>query len=469
MPYQSLREFLDDLRERGELKVCKKEVDRKIEIAKVTDKSAKVGGPAILFENVKGFQTHVVTGLFGTVERSFRGIDTTKYDGFKKMLSGLEKPIPPKTVSDGSCKETVKTGGKIDLHKIPILWHQEKDGGYFITANNCIAKDPDTGIRNNSTHRMMVIDKDKLSLMINPHGHLRIIISKYLERGKPCPIAVTVGTDPAMLLCAACKIPYDMDELEFIGGVRGAPVEMVKCETVDLEVPATSELVIEGEVMPGNEEGYIGKSEYADEAPFAEVTGYYGMQSRSPIVYVRAITHRKDYIYHGLGTSVPPSEHQMLAALGKQADAYTLTRFSVPEENIKAINTPLSACGQAVVISIKKTHPGQAKQVIYGIFTHSLLKRVIVVDEDIDVFDPLDVDWAVTFRSRAEDYILTPEMPGMFLDPTLTPPNLITKVGIDATIPISGDKKGRLEILRDLGPARYPDLEEISLEDYIEK
>jgi UbiD family decarboxylase len=184
-------------------------------------------------------------------------------------------------------------------------------------------------------------------------------------------------------------------------------------------------------------------------------------------VHVRAITHRKNFIYHGLGTAVPPSEHQVISSIYKQADAYILTRLVVPEENIKAISSPLGFSGHGVIISIKKTHPGQAKQVIYAILSHTILKRVIVVDEDIDVFDPLDVDWAVTFRSRAEDYILTSETTGQALDPMCTPPNLITKVGIDATVPLEGDKKGRLEILRDLGPARYPSLEQVNLEDYI--
>lgn len=467
MPYKDLREFMDTLRQRGELAVCKREVDRNIEIAKVTEKSSKTGGPAILFEKVKGCQTPVVTGLFGTVERACLAIDATKYNAYKSMARGLEKPIPGKIVAGGPCKEVIKTGEEIDLREIPALWHFKKDSHHFITATNCITKDPDSGVRNNSTHRMAVIERDKLGLWVNVPQHLRVIIKKYLERGQPCPIAVAVGTDPAILVGGCCKIPYDMDELEYAGGIRGAPVELVKCEKLDLEVPATSELVIEGEIMPGDEEGYVGKSVYVDEAPFAEVTGYYGIQRRSPVLHVRAITHRKDYIYLGLGTAIPPSEHQILVVMGMQADAYARTAPAVPKENIKAINPLLGSCGYTVAISIKKTHPGQGKQVIYSVLSHSSLKRVIVVDEDIDVFDHVALDWAVSMRSRAEDYILTPEMTGQALDPMVTPPNLITKVGIDATLPLEGDKKGRIEILRDLGPAFYPDLDEVNLKDYI--
>ncbi|MFC1972003.1 UbiD family decarboxylase [Chloroflexota bacterium] len=468
MPYHDLREFLDLLRDRGELKVCKKKVDRYVEIAKVTDRSAKMGGPAIIFENVKGFKPPVVTGLFSTLERSFQAIESNRYEAPKKMLRGLQQPIPPVTVDKGCCKETIRIGSEVDMQEIPVLWHLEKDGGYYITSGNILVKDPDTGIRNNSISRVMVQAKDKVTVFTSPLGHLRIIAEKYLARGKPCPVAISVGTEPAVLLCAACKIPYEIDELAFAGGVRGEPVEVIKCETIDLEVPATSELVIEGEIMPGDEEGLIGKSVYAEEAPFAEITGYYGAQTRAAILHVRAITHREDYIYQGLGSAVPPSEHQVVICLGKQADAYSLSRLTVPEENIKAIAIPLSACGQSAIIAIKKAYPGQAKQVIYSIFSHSLLKRVIVVDEDIDVFDPLDVDWAVSFRSRVEDYIMSSEMTGMPLDPMATNNSLITKVGIDATVPLGGDKKGRPDILRELGPARYLDLDRVNIEDYLE-
>lgn len=469
MPYSDMRGFMEVLRKKGELKVCEKQVDSQFEIGKVTDKSAKVGGPAILFEKVKGSRAPVVTGLFGTVERSCLAIGATKYDGFKKMQKGLDKPIPCHIVKDGPCKEVVQTGSKINLHEIPVLWHHKKDSHRFLTATNVISRDPDTGIRNNSVHRMAVIGKDKLAIWINVPMHLRLIAKKYLSRGKPCPIAVAVGVDPVVLLCASCKVPYGLDELEFAGGVRGKAVDLVKCETVDLEVPATAELVIEGEIMPGDEEGYVGKAVYVDEAPFAEITGYYGMTRRSPLVQVKAVTRRKDFIYHGLGTAVPPSEIQTILYSPMQNDVYARARTVVPEENIKAINPLVGACCYNVVVSIKKTHPGQAKQLIYATLAHASLKRITVVDDDIDAFNHVDVDWAVSMRSRAEDYIYTPEMTGQALDPMCTPPNLVTKVGIDATLPLEGDKKGRVDILRDLGPARYSDLDEVDLSDYIGK
>ena len=470
MPYKDLREFLDFLRQRGELKDCQKEVDTRIEIAKVTDKSSKVGGPAILFNNVKGFKTPVVTGLFGTLDRSFLAIDSNKYDGFKKTARGLEKPIPAKIVNDGPCKEIIKTGKDVDLHEIPVLWHQEKDSHYFITATSCRGKDPDTGIGNSSINRIAVQGKNKLTIKSAPPHQLGIIIRKHLERGKACPIAVAVGTDPAILVCSGCGIPYGTDEFGFAGGIRGKPVEVVKCETVDLEVQAASELVIEGEIIPGDEDGYVGKTEYANEAPFAEFHGYFGAQDRSPVIHVKAITHRKDYIYHGLGTAEPPSEHQILSAIGMQADYFDALQTVIPAENIVAINPLVSAAGLAAVISIKKRYPGEARQLIYALLAKASSKKITIVDEDIDVFNHVDVEWAVLFRASAEDYIITSELPGQVVDPMVTtPPNLMRKVGIDATLPIAGDKKGRVEVLRDLGPSRYADLKEINLEDYLGK
>lgn len=468
MPYKDFREFLDFLSQRGELKVCQIEVDTKIEIAKVTDKSSKVGGPAILFKNVKGFSTPVVTGLFGTVDRSFLAIDSNKYDGFKNLARGLEKPLPIRLVSDGPCKEVVKTGKDVNLHEIPVLWHHPKDGNYFITTASCRVKDPDTGISNSSINRVSVQGKDKLTIKAAPPHQLGIIASKYLARGKACPVALAVGTDPAVIVSSACGIPYGMDEFEFAGGIRGKPVEVVRCETIDLEVPAASELVIEGEITPGNQDGYVGKTEYANEGPLAEYHGYFGAMGRSPVIHVKAITHRKDYIYHGLGSAEPPSEHQILSAIGMSADVLNILKTVIPVENVVAINALVSAAGLATIVSIRKRYPGQARQSIYALLANACLKRAIIVDEDIDVFNSVDVDWAISFRASAEDYIITSELPGQVIDPMVTtPPSLMRKVGIDATLPLAGDKKGRLEVLRDLGPARYPSLDKVNLEDYL--
>ncbi len=468
MPFNDLRDFMDYLSERKELSVCKKEVNTRIEIAEVTDKSSKIGGPAILFENVKGFTSPVLTGLFGTLDRSFLAVESTKYEGFKKLAAGFERPLAVKEVTDGPCREVVKTGKDVDLNEFPVLWHQEKDSHFFITATNCRVKDPDTGICNSSINRMAVQGKDTLTIQTNAPHQLGVIAAKYMKRGKPCPVAVAVGTDPAVLAGSSCSIPPGMDEFEFIGGVRGRPVEVVNCRTVGLQVPATAEIIIEGEIVPGEEEGNIGKSEYASEAPFAEVHGYYGMQGRSPVIHVKAITHRNDYIYLGLGTAEPPSEHQILGALGVQAEAFGIIRSVIAPGNIVGINPLLSTGTWGAIVSINKTRPGQAKQLIYTMLSKASFKRVVIVDGDIDVFNPYDVDWAIAFRASADDYVITVPLPSAELDPMVSGPgNLIKKVGIDATLPLKGDKPGRVEILRELGPAKYKGLDRINLDDYL--
>ena len=465
MPYKDLREFLSILEKKGDMQACEKEVDTQIEIAKVTHKSSKTGGPAILFNKVKGFQNRVVTGLFGNLDRSFCMIESTKYEGFKKLAEGLKRPISTRLVEDGPCREVIKTKEEIDLHRIPVLYHHRKDSHHFITTGNCRVKDPDTGKSNSSINRLAVQDKNRLSINSNPPHQLAIIAKKYLDRGQTCPFAMAIGTDPALLVASVCGIPPGMDEFEFAGGIRGEAVDVVKCKTVDIEVPSTSELVIEGEIVPGDEVGTVGMTEYADEAPFGEIHGYFGNRVRTPVIQVTAITHRRDYIYHGLGTAEHSSEHQIFDGVGMQGDVYASIRDLIPFDNICAIN----AGSFAAIVSIKKFRSGQGRQLIYNLLARAGLKRVIIVDHDIDVFNPTEVDWAIQFRSCGDDYVITQELPAINLDPMIsTPPNLLKKVGIDATLPVDGDKNGRVDVLRDLGPARYSDIDNLDLRDYLD-
>jgi UbiD family decarboxylase len=464
MPYSDLREFIDFLEKQGELKRCDREVDTRVEIAKVTDKSSKTGGPAILFNNVKGYDSAVVTALFGTLDRAFLMIDSNKYEGFKKLAAALRAPIPTKSVKDGPCQEIVKTGKDVDINEIPALWHHPKDTRRFITGCVCRVRDPDTGIYNSSINRVAVQGKETLSIQSSPPHQLGLIAMKHLSRGESCPFAMAIGMDPSILVASVSGISPSTDEFELAGGLRGGAVEVVKCITSDIEMPGRAELIVEGEIIPGDEEGLIGKATYADEGVFGEVHGYFGKTSRSPVIHVTAVTHRKDYIYHALGTSEHTSEHQLFDAIGMHGDVYSLIKDIIPPEHIIGIN----AGSFAAIVSIRKTRPGQGRQLIQMLLAKPGIKRAIIVDDDIDVFNLVEVDWAVQFRSTGDDYMITPELPVINLDPMVTTePNLLKKVGIDATIPLNGDKKGRVEILRDLGPARYSDLDEIDLDDYL--
>lgn len=470
MPYRDMREYMDFLAKRGELKVCEKEVDSKIEIAKVTDKSSKVDGPAILFKKVKGFNTPVVTGLYGTVDRAFLAIDSNKYDGFKKLDQGMQNPIPHKLVPRAACQEVIITGEDVDLRKIPALWHHAKEKHYYITATCVRVKDPDTGVCNVSINRLAVQGKDTLTIHTNPPNHFRAIASKWMERGQVCPVSITVGVEPATFVCSGCGVPPTMDELDFIGGVRGQAVETVKCKTIDIDAPASAELVIEGEIRPGTEMGIIGKSNYANEAPFAEFTGHFGPQTRSTLIFVKAITHRKDYIYEGLGAGYPPDEHSAIDIINMEYNIFQVAKTVIPAADIVAVGPMVSAGGFAQVVAIKKKFPGQGRALIYTVLPRSHSKYLIVVDDDIDVFNHIDVEWATVYRAAPDDYIITQELPGSGLDPLVTlEPNLFKKVGIDATLPLLGDKKGRVQILRELGPARYPDIKDVNLADYIKE
>ena len=440
MAYKDLREFLDFLEKRGELKTCSREVDTKVEVAKVTDKSSKTGGPAILFNNVKGYENRVVTALFGTLDRAFLMIESTKYEGFRKLAEALKEPVPAKRVSEGPCQEIVKTGPEVDINEIPALWHHPKDTRRFITGCACRVKDPDTGIYNSSINRVAVQGKDTLSIQSSPPHQLGLIAMKYLSRGQSCPMAMAIGMDPSVLVASVSGIPPSTDEFGLAGGLRGEAVEVVKGVTVDIEVPATAELIVEGEIIPGDEDGLIGKARYANEGVFGEVHGYFGKPARSPVIHVTAVTHRKDYIYHALGTSEHTSEHQLFDAIGMHGDVYSLLKDIIPPEDIIAIN----AGSFAAIVSIRKRRPGQARQLIQMLLAKPGIKRVTIVDDDIDVFNLVEVDWAIQFRSTGDDYIITSELPVINLDPMVTrEPNLLKKVGIDATIPVSGDKGGR--------------------------
>lgn len=465
VPYADMHEFLDVLEERGDLKRVRRPVDRRLEIAHVTKKSIDTQGPALLFENVVGFDAPVVTALCGTVDRCLLALRTTR-DAWPELWARAMSDLVAWTVVDGGpCQEVVTTGDRVDLHRLPALWHYEKDAGYYISSGLVVTKDPDTGKQNAGIYRCLVLDRDKLSIYINWQDG-KVIANKYMARGEPCPVAVVVGTDPALLHSAAIKVPFGVDEFEVAGALRGEAVEMVRCQTIDLHVPATAELVIEGEFTPGDQDGFIGPSVYCDEGPFGEYTGYYGEERRSPVLSVRAVTHRSDMVYHGLVIGIPPGESAVMYSALRWVEMYDAVRRVVPREHIRGINIPPEAGNALAVVSVRKTRPGQGKLIAAAVLAVGItVKKCIVVDDDIDPQDLGQVVWATEQRTRWEDYFSF-EATGSQLDPVAREGNLVTKIGVDATVPQGKDKVGREDILIELGPC-YAPLDEIDLDDYI--
>lgn len=432
MAFQDFRDFLSYLEKRKQLARVKKEVDRYLETTLVAKKSMEVGGPALLYENVKGSDIPVAVAVYGSRERVCMGLGTTPQEFIKFYVDKAEqmKGYPPKLVKDGPCKENILLGDKVDLNIFPITWHAEHDRGWYIDATCCIVRHPETRVRNASVHRLYIHESNQTGLWMSPFN-LWHIIMRYWEEGRACPIAVAVGVDPYCMMAACTNLPLAEDEFEFAGALKGQAIEMVKCETIDVEVPANAEIVIEGEVPP-----HVRKPE----APFVEFTGYYGDERLAPVINVKAITYRNNPVYQDIVTGPPPDENQPML-ITSEAELFKVLRRVFPEESILDIYFTPGGCVQFdAVVRIKKRYPGQGKQVATSALSYQPVKNVIVVDDDIDARNPIQVEWAFATRCRGkEDVIFIQDSLGIPLDPTSLA-GVVTKMGFDATKPIGQDK-----------------------------
>lgn len=423
MPFKDLREFIALLEEKKDLLRVKKPVDTKFEIAAYIRKTSDQRGPAVFFENVKGFEMPVVGGVFGTRERAFLALECTAQNYVDKFQSALERLLPPKLVPTGPCKEVIHTGKDIDLNRLPIPIFSAKDPGRFITLGNVISKDPETGRKNTSIYRMQVKGKNRLGIMVQ---QLDRQLTRAEAKGEGLPVAIAIGTDPAISLATQWQAPYGTDEMELAGALRGEPIEVVKAETVDLEVPATAEIVIEGTVLPNVRE---------QEGPFGEVSGYYTPATPKPLIEVSAITHRKNPIYQAALTGMPTTENHVLKQIPMEATYYWELKRQHP--GVTAVHFPSAgAVGFIVVIAMKQAREFEARNVIATMFGSRRNKIIIVVDDDIDIFDMEKVLWAVATRSQPdEDVVIFPRLTASAMDPSVKRLGRGAGLGIDATKP----------------------------------
>lgn len=432
MPFNDFRGFLQSLEEKGELKRVKRSVERYLETTLVAKKSIEVGGPGLLFENVKGYNIPLAVGVYGYINRIYDALETTPQKFAKDYAErgNRWRDYPPNLVASGPCKENIILGNKVDVNMFPITWHAEKDRGWYIDATCCIVKHPETGIRNASVHRLFIHEKNQTGLWMSPFNLWHIIMLHW-EKGQPCPMAVAIGVDPHCMMAAATSMPLEWDEFSFAGAQRGKAIDMVKCETVDLEVPAGAEIVLEGEIPP---------YERKLEAPFVEFTGYYGDERLAPIFNIKAITHRNNPIYHDIVTGPPPDENQPLNVFNA-SQIYEALKRVFPEESILDIHLTPGGCTYFnCVARIKKRYPGHGKQVASAILSYQAVKNVWVVDDDIDARNPVMVEWAFTTRCRGrDDVIFIQDTLGIPLDPTSVD-SFVTKMGFDCTKPIGQDK-----------------------------
>ncbi len=427
-----MRDFLRQLEEQGDLVRIKDEVSPEYEIVAYTRQSSDLDGPALLFENVKGSEFPVLSGLWGAQRRVAAALGMPEGELFKLYLEREDRTVEPVIVDSAPCHEVVWTGDQIDLAKIPILRHYEKDGGPYVTAGLQVAKDPETGARNVSIHRMLPLGKDKITVFAPPGRHLRTIIERNEERGLGTHIATTLTCSPAAQIGSQARAPYGVDEFAVAGGLVGAPIELVRCATIDVEVPADSEIVIEGITIPG---------ERAMDGPFGEYPGTYSDTKPAPVLQVTAITFRKGGIYQNTLTGMAMTENHYMMQPAATAFAWREAKRITPE--VKAVNvTPGGTCRHHVVVSIKKRHPAEARNLGLALLASALgAKQVIVVDHDIDVFDPLQVEWAVNTRMQADkDVVIIDNLYSPTLDPSAPAARTSAKMLIDATAPL-----GKLE------------------------
>ena len=419
---ETFREFLERLRAAKELVDIRQPVDIR-HVATLVDQSDK----ALVFHDVIGYAMPIVSGIIRTRERAIMSIGCETYPEIEQKLQrGIDHPLSPRYVETCAHKQVLQVGEEVDLFRLPIPMSSIYDGGPMITAGVTIAKDPEFGV-NSGIYRFMVKEKNLTGIDIVTPNNMRLFAQRAHEAGRPCPISISIGTHPFEIMGSGFRAPLGVDEMAVAGGIRGAPVELAMCETIDLPCIADAEIVLEAEILPT---GWV-----YPEGRFGEFTRLMGGLHWNPLVKVKAITMRRDAMYYALHM---PWENTWLAAPTRyQAIRRALKTAGV---QVKDINVTLGGCAfWHAVISIRK-QAGEGKNALLAALSVMDLKHVVVVDEDIDVFDPMDVEWAIATRVQADrDVFIVPGARAKPLDPSLpvTPPGVVptgAKVGIDATV-----------------------------------
>ncbi len=443
MPFESLRAFVEALRKAGEVHVVTAPVDPYLEISEITDRVVKAGGPALLFSNVRGSKFPVLTNQFGSQRRMSIALDAARLDEVAARLRGLLDITPPgpslgaklgalkqfaplanaipKIVRDAPSQEVVLR--EPDLTKIPVLTTWPLDGGPFITLPLVITKDPRTNRPNVGMYRMQVYNARETGMHWQRHKQGRAHADAWGDR---VPVAVAIGSDPAMTYAATAPLPPVLDEFAFAGLLRGKPVELVQAKTVDLRVPAGAEFVLEG---------YVDNTDLRTEGPFGDHTGVYSLAEGYPTFHVTCLTHRRDPIYAATVVGKPPMED---AWLGKATERIFLPLLQMVLPEVVDMNLPVEGgFHNLAIVSIRKQYPGHAKKVmnaLWGLGHMMMLTRaLVIVDADIDVQDVRSVAWFALNNLAAERDLVM--MPGPVDDLDHGSYNVAygTKIGIDAT------------------------------------
>ena len=453
MRYRDLSDFIAQLEKMGELKRISVEVDPKLEMTEIADRVLRAGGPALLFEHPKGHAIPVLANLFGTVRRVALGMgeeDPARLREIGKLLAYLKEPEPPKGLKDAwekwpvlkqvlnmapkevhsaPCQEIVWEGSDVDLARLPIQTCWPEDVGPLITWGLVVTRGPLKARQNLGIYRQQVIGRNRVIMRWLAHrgGALDFRDFQRQHPGEPFPIVVALGADPATILGAVTPVPDTLSEYQFAGLLRGAKTEVVRCLGSDLQVPASSEIVLEGVIHP---------ADMAPEGPFGDHTGYYNEVEHFPVFTIERITMRREPIYHSTYTGKPPDEPAILGVALNEVFVPLLQK-QFPE--ITDFYLPPEGCSyRMAVVSMKKQYPGHAKRVMFGVWSFlrqfMYTKFVLVTDEDVNVRDWKEVIWALTTRvDPARDTLLVENTPIDYLDFASPVSGLGSKMGIDAT------------------------------------
>jgi len=420
---QDLRSFLDLVKRTrpADFQVVSRPVDPVYEITALVAKLEKEGRrrPVLLFENVKGTGFPVLTNLHASRSRLAAAINAAPDQMLPTYLRAMERPVAPRVVATGPVKEVVRRGGDVDLGVLPQIVHHERDAGPYVTAAISFAKDPASGTWNCAYSRLMIQGRDRSSIHLTLGKHLWEFYKIAEARGEPLPVAFAIGVHPAIALGALAIGSIDEDERAIMGALLGEPLELVKCETSDVLVPAHAELVLEGEILP---EARVA------EGPFGEFTGYSLGERQREIVRYTAITHRRDAMFQDI--TVAHLDHMLLSTIPMEANLFRAVRAMVP--SVKAVRVPGPF---TCYVSIEQRLIGQAKNAIMAVLGADLyMKRVVVVDHDVDVFDDRQVNWALATRCQPDrDITIITNARGSDLDPSTREDGYTAKWGVDAT------------------------------------
>jgi 2,5-furandicarboxylate decarboxylase 1 len=415
------------------------------------------GNPVLLFEDVDGLGMPVVCGLFATRERIAMALRTTATQATETLLSRLSSSVPPTRVTGGPVQDICLVGREVKLETLPVPVHAPKDGGPYITAGVCLVRDPVTGAHNAGIYRTMIQSQNRVTIDTDPNHDLGKVITWGRENSVPVDVAIVIGSHPCLHLASQAKVPISVDSLGLMGSLLGHSVPVTRCLTVDLDVPTHAEIVIEGQILPG---------ERMAEGPFGEFSYYYGASPRSPVCEVTAITHRRDAMY--LDIHPAHSDHRCLWLFpGREARLLSMLRQVIP--GIRAVHLPLDGAGMVAYISLQKAHDGDVRRALMiALSSDVYLKHAMVFDPDIDIYDLGHVLWALAVRFQADtDLMVIPNARGFQEDPSSyslsdrqTRGGLTTKSGFDVTAPVGARYPERADLL----PDKYADLR---LDDYL--